>query len=168
MFIVYFEVENVKNKTVCFTGHRKISMLEAEYIRPRLENLLTQFINDGYLYFGVGGALGFDTIAAKTIIHLKTIYPKIKLILVLPCPAYSEQWNDFDQSESKNIKTHADKIVYMSKEYSLQSIFARNRHLVDNSSVCICYLTKTNGGTFYTVNYAKEKQLRIFNIADQK
>ena len=32
----------------------------------------------------------------------------------------------------------------------------RNRHLVDNSSRCICFLTEKTGGTFYTVNYASE------------
>ena len=42
----------------------------------------------------------------------------------------------------------------------------RNRHLVDNSSVCICYLTENKGGTFYTVNYANSKQLKIVNIAE--
>ena len=41
----------------------------------------------------------------------------------------------------------------------------RNRHLVDNSSACICYLTKSAGGTAYTVNYARRMGLRIINIA---
>lgn len=43
----------------------------------------------------------------------------------------------------------------------------RNRHLVDNSSACICYLTKPTGGTAYTVNYASEHGLMIINIAQQ-
>ena len=40
--------------------------------------------NSGYLYFGAGGALGFDTLAAQTVLDLKKDYPQIKLILVLP------------------------------------------------------------------------------------
>ena len=40
----------------------------------------------------------------------------------------------------------------------------RNRHLVDNSSVCVCYLNRESGGTAYTVRYAKEKGLEIVNI----
>ena len=43
-------------------------------------------------------------------------------------------------------------------------MFKRNRHLVDNSSVCVCYLTKDSGGTAYTVRYAKEKGLEIVNL----
>ena len=41
----------------------------------------------------------------------------------------------------------------------------RNRHLVDFSSYCICYQTKETGGTAYTVNYAKENGLIIYNVA---
>ena len=43
----------------------------------------------------------------------------------------------------------------------------RNRHLVDNSSICVCYLTENKGGTFYTVEYAKSKNLKVINIADK-
>ena len=44
----------------------------------------------------------------------------------------------------------------------------RNRHLVDNSSICICYLTKPTGGTAYTVNYARRCSLQILNIAQSQ
>lgn len=41
----------------------------------------------------------------------------------------------------------------------------RNRHLVNSSSVCVCYLTKDTGGTAYTVKDAKQKGLQITNLA---
>ena len=44
-----------------------------------------KLIKNGYSYFGAGGALGFDTIATQTVLHLKERYPHTKLILVLPC-----------------------------------------------------------------------------------
>ncbi len=40
-----------------------------------------------------------------------------------------------------------------------------NRYLVDNSGVCVCYLTRDAGGTAYTVNYAKRQGLEIINLA---
>lgn len=46
-------------------------------------------------------------------------------------------------------------------------MFKRNRHLVDNSSVCVAYLTANSGGTAYTVNYAESKGLKIINLAEQ-
>lgn len=44
----------------------------------------------------------------------------------------------------------------------------RNRVLVNNSSTCICYLTQTEGGTAYTVNYARNSGLSVFNLAKIK
>lgn len=64
------------------------------------------------------------------------------------------------------IKTQADKIVYTSQEYTRGCMHKRNRHLVDNSSVCICYLTEPSGGTAYTVNYALRNGKSVINIAD--
>ncbi len=56
-------------------------------------------------------------------------------------------------------------MVYTSQEYTKGCMFKRNRHLVDNSSVCICYLTKNNGGTAYTVDYAEKQGLEVINLA---
>ena len=44
-------------------------------------------------------------------------------------------------------------------------MYKRNRHLVDNSGICVCYLTKDKGGTAYTVEYEKQKGLQIINFA---
>ena len=54
---------------------------------------------------------------------------------------------------------------YVSREYTPDCMHRRNRHLVDHSGTCICYLTKTSGGTAYTVDYARRKRLRIINLA---
>ena len=43
----------------------------------------------------------------------------------------------------------------------------RNRHLVDCSSACICFLTKHEGDTAYTVDYAKQMGLDITNVVEE-
>ena len=131
-----------------------------------LEVELVKLIENGYCYFGAGGALGFDTVAAQTVLHLKEKYPHVKLILVLPCVDQAKSWSYEDKVVYEDIKQKADKVVYTSKEYTRGCMHKRNRHLVDNSSACICYLTENKGGTFYTVNYANSKQLKIVNIAE--
>ena len=156
----------MKENTCCFSGHRKIPPENFEEISQRLESILIQLIEKGYKYFGAGGALGFDTLAAQTILNLKTVYPYIKLILVLPCESQAEYWKAEDKKIYECIKAQADKVVYTSKNYFNGCMSKRNRHLVDNSSSCICYLTKETGGTAYTVHYAKGKMLTIYNVAE--
>ena len=76
-----------KNTTVCFSGHRVLHDPKTE-IEKKLEAAVRECISKGAERFLTGGALGFDTLAAKTIIHLRTEYPHIKLILALPCPPH--------------------------------------------------------------------------------
>ena len=138
---------------------------EKPEVALRLEKPLRTLIQQGFVYFGAGGALGFDTLAAQTVLALKKEFPDIRLILVLPCLAQTNGWPPDDVVVYNNIKQQADKVVYTSKEYDRQCMFKRNRHLVDNSHVCICYLTKSTGGTAYTVRYALDQGLRIINVA---
>lgn len=152
-------------RTACFTGHRTIPFLQRRKIEKRTEEALIEAIEQGYRFFGTGGALGFDTLAAQTVLRLKKTYPQIKLILVLPCLSQTRGWRSEDIAEYERIKAAADKVVYTSQEYTRDCMFKRNRHLVDNSSLCIAYLTENSGGTAYTVDYARSKRLIIRNVA---
>ena len=156
----------MKEITCCFTGHRAIPIKNMEELACKLESQIIGLIEDGYRFFGAGGALGFDTVAAQTVIHLRDKYPHIRLILVLPCETQAKSWSKDDQAIYEGIKGKADKVVYTSQAYYRGCMHKRNRHLVDNSSVCICYLNSASGGTAYTVDYARKNGRRIINIAD--
>ena len=155
-----------KNNTVCFTGHRQISSEQLNQLAWRLKDTVIKLINDGYTYFIAGGALGFDTLAAKTVLNLKSDYPDIRLILVLPCLSQADKWSSEDKRVYEVIKEAADKVVYISDEYTKDCMYKRNRHLVDNSNACVCYLTEKTGGTAYTVKYAKKCNLLVINMAE--
>lgn len=158
---------NQKVKTVCFTGHRSIPPNERKLIALKLEETIKRLIEMGYVYFGTGGALGFDTIAAETVLKLKVKYPHIRLILVLPCQTQADKWSDEDKEIYYDIKSKADKSICISQNYTNECLFKRNRHLVDNSNLCVCYYKHNKGGTAYTVNYAISKQKLVINIADE-
>lgn len=151
--------------TACFTGHREIKMPVGE-IKRRLSTLLDTLISKGVLYYGCGGARGFDFLAADAVIEKKRLNPKVKLILVLPCKDQDKSWRPEQQTHYSYLKTKADKIVYCSEFYTKGCMHKRNRHLVDNSKYCIALLEKQSGGTFYTFNYAMQQGLEIYNLGD--
>ena len=155
----------MKNSTCCFTGHRHLSVSN-EILSARLEKQIIDLIEQGIIYYGAGGALGFDTIAALTVIKLRNQYSNIKLILVLPCKDQTKGWNDNDISVYNYILSQANKVVYTSESYYPGCMHKRNRHLVDNSSHCICYMEKDSGGTAYTVSYARDSGLTVYNLAE--
>ena len=158
--------DNLKNYTCCFTGHRFLPENDFERISSVLKDNIIRLIKKDVKYFGTGGALGFDTLAALLVLDLKKQYKHIKLILVLPCLEQTKYWSKTDKIIYDKIKLKADKIIYISKEYTNQCMQKRNKHLVDNSGYCICYLTKNYGGTFNTVKYAEKNKLKIINIAN--
>lgn len=158
---------DMKEKTCCFTGHRIIPAAQQPALEKRLEEEIEKLIQKGVIFYGAGGALGFDTIAALTVLKLKSKYPQIKLILVLPCKNQSDRWNQEDKELYKQILSKADKIRYTSEHYHKGCMHSRNRHLMDHSLYCICYLMKNTGGTAYTVVYAKENKLNIINLCER-
>ncbi len=157
---------NIKEKTCCFTGHRIIPVGQQPTLEKKLEDKIEKLIHNGIIYFGAGGALGFDTLAALSVLELKSKYPQIKLILVLPCEEQADKWNDDDIKRYKGILGKADKVKYTSAHYTRDCMHIRNRHLVDHSGYCICYLIRGTGGTDFTVRYAVRSGLQIINIAD--
>ncbi len=154
-----------REMTCCFTGHRQIPQEQIPVLENKVTAAIRTLAGQNVFYYGAGGALGFDTLSAKAVLNLRGEIPQLKLILVLPCIAQAQRWSDRDQEVYEEIKGQADKVVYTSEEYTRSCMFKRNRHLVDHSGTCICYLTETEGGTAYTVNYARKQGLKIINLA---
>lgn len=155
----------MREKTCCFTGHREIPAKDLAGVRDRLEQTIIKLYEQGVIYYGAGGALGFDTLAAETVLRLRESYPKLRLILVLPCKDQTKNWKEKDVAKYEGIRRMADKVVYTGENYARGCMHTRNRHLVDWSSVCVCYQTKGRGGTAYTVEYARENGLSVINVA---
>ena len=136
-------------------------------VKRRLAETIDYLISKGVIYYGSGGALGFDSLAAEAVIEARRKNPKVKLILVLPCHDQDKKWLPEDRARYSFLKSQANKIVYTSDVYSPGCMHKRNRHLVDNSKFCIALLERMSGGTYYTFNYAQEQGLEIYNLAER-
>ena len=154
------------NITCCFTGHRFIERAKIPKIQKILDDEIIHLINHGATEFISGGALGFDMIAAESILKLRRDFPQIRLIMVLPCENQDKYWRVHDRTRYKIILDSADENIYLREEYYDGCMLDRNRYMIENSNVCISYLTQKRGGTLFTVNYAKKKKIEIINISD--
>lgn len=156
---------NVKEKTVCFSGHRHLYESKAE-IEKRLEATVRQCIAEGAESFITGGALGFDTLAAWTIIRLRDEFPHIKLVLILPCPpaAQTLKWQPTQKAEYQKIRELADEEKILADSYTGRCMLDRNDFMVDHSYKLIHYLRTESGGTYYTVNYAQNHGIKLVGI----
>lgn len=152
-------------KVACFSGHRNLPQ-DCTELQANLEKAIVELIECGVVFFGSGGAVGFDLLAATAILKLKEDYPHIRLVMVLPCPPeqQSSYWNDEQKKQYYKILGQVDKVRILSPQYTDKCMHNRNRHMVDNSAYLICYLHEHRGGTFYTVRYAEQCGLKILRL----
>lgn len=152
-------------KVACFSGHRNLPQ-DCTELQANLEKAIVELIERGVVFFGSGGAVGFDLLAATAVLKLKKDYPHIRLVMVLPCPPeqQSSYWNDEQKKRYYKILDRADKVRILSPQYTEKCMLDRNRHMVDCSAYLICYLREQRGGTFYTVNYAEKCRLKILRL----
>ncbi len=154
-------------RSVCFTGHRSIKISES-VIKTLTDLLCTLIETKEVTEFYAGGAIGFDTLCAQTVIKLRSVYPQIHLCLVLPCceAEQTAKWNDLQKKAYKEILAAADSVEYISQNYSIGCMKKRNARLVELSDICVCYYNSKRKacGTGQTVRMAQEKNIDIINI----
>ena len=81
-----------KSKSLAFTGHRTIPIERQNEIRARLVEAVSVACKSGITCFFSGMAMGFDLMAAETVLSLKGRYPDIRLIAVVPFGRQSCRW----------------------------------------------------------------------------
>lgn len=124
------KADEMRKKTACFTGHRQIQEPIAE-VERRVTETVEALIQKGYLYFMAGGARGFDALASEVILKLKTTYPQIHLILVLPFDeqySHEKNWTQAEVGQYHRLKEQASKVIVLAAGYSSGVYYRRNRH----------------------------------------
>lgn len=153
-----------KNLICCFTGHRSIPREHLERLPALLEQTLESLIQRSITVYRAGGAKGFDTLAALTVLEKKRIYPQVCLHLILPCRDQARGWSVRDRQLYEQILAQADEVTYVRETYSPGCMHERNRRLVDGSHCCVGYCISDTGGSAYTLDYANRQGLRVINL----
>ena len=156
-----------KAHTASFTGHRRIDRRDLPLLTQRLEETIAGLIQQGVIYFGSGGAYGFDHLASFAVLKARELNPAVKLIMVLPCFDQDKRWTEADKQAFKQLLSNADKTKYVSERpYFDGCMELRNRFLVQHSGVCVAYMKHGRSGTGQTVRLAREQRLTVINLAE--
>ena len=151
----------------CFTGHRNIPRGDESEIRARVKAQVVSLISKGVDTFYVGGAVGFDMLAAELLIDLRNKEgADIRIISALPFPEWRNNWPEDEIRRQDIIMENSDEVSYASGQHSREAYLSRDRKMVDESKYCIAYCTRRSGGTAYTIRYAMKKGLQVINMAD--
>jgi len=149
-------------KTVCFTGHRVITM-PLQKMQEELFIQIQSAICMGYTHFICGGAIGFDILAAERVIYTRDKYnPEITLEIAVPCKDQDLKWSQEQKTRYKSILEKANQVTMVSNQgYTPQCMRLRNEYMIDNSDIVIAYFNDKPSGTKNTIRYAQQKGKEI-------
>lgn len=153
-------------RAAAFTGHRDIEKSEYDALAKRLFLTVDALYREGVYTYYCGGAVGFDTVAAVTVLNMKAHYPHLRLVMAIPCPEQSTRWRDADRALYESILRRADEVVTVSPSYTNTCMMKRNRYMVDRAEVLIAYVKRETGGSAATKRYAIKKGLRILDVTE--
>ena len=142
----------MKEKTVTFIGHSKCIGID----KKELEQCIEAMILGVKTTFLCGGMGEYDYLCAHTVDFLKKRYSEIKLFLVIPYLTFNIHNRDI-----------YDEIIYpegFENYFFKRAIVERNKYLVDNSAVAVCYVVNTWGGAAKTYKYAEKREIELINL----
>lgn len=155
----------MREKTCCFTGHRIIAKKDISVIQKLAKAVILELVEQGVEYFCVGGALGFDTLAAQLLMQLRDEERiSIKIRLICPFPEFTSRWTSRQKEVFQEMLPGYDSVLYAEQSESSEAYLKRNRQLVDSSRYCIAYCIRDYGGTAYTIRCAREQRITVLMI----
>lgn len=118
----------IREKTVCFTGHRSEKLPGGEgleLLRKRLALEIERALQDGYDTFLFGGAYGFDLMAAEEVLKKKALIdlqnPRyIRLIAVIPFEEQAVRFSLADHERYYEIMPQCNEVITLNTYYSSQ------------------------------------------------
>ena len=138
--------------------------MHKRHLEPLLDRAIAYAYNEGCRDFYLGGAVGFDTVAARQVLAFKLSYPDVRLHLVLPCRDQTDNWSFMAADMYDYLLSQADSVEYTSERYTKGCMLKRNKRLAELGDIVIAYLGHGRSGASQTVRLAEELGRRIYNL----
>lgn len=148
-------------KVCAFTGHRNLK--NTDFDGALLARVVRDLAVTGTDTFLCGMAVGFDMEAAECVLELKDKFP-VKLVCCLPCLFQYENFGERERERYRKIMNSCDKVFVLAGGYKSGVMHLRDRFLVDNCNVLVSFLRRETGGTHYTVEYARKKNVTVIKL----
>ena len=137
-----------------FDGHKTLD----ERLYPLLCDLI---LNNPFVEIYVGRNGEFDVFAASVVkrVQRKLGKDNNELSCVLP----------YHTKDTEHLEHYYDRIIIpecVVGSHPKSAITKRNRWMVEQADLFICYLERDNGGAYSAMKYAKKLNKRIINLSD--
>ena len=143
----------MNNRICSFCGHRDCDLSLKIQTKNEIMDLIK---NVGINIFYSGGMGAFDNLCESVVCEMKRTYD-IKLCLVVPY---------FTQQLNKNKEYYTsryDEIIVpdLGDVHYKRAIGVRNKWIVEQSDVLLCYVVRGSGGAYQMLQYARKMNKTI-------
>lgn len=150
--------------TCAFTGHRNIKYEHRERISALLARAIGYAYEKGCRRFITGGALGFDTEAAREVIRFRMSHPDVSLVIFIPCPDQDAAWSARQRDFYDYTLSAADEVKYISESYDKSCMKRRNQAMAEECDILIAYVGHDRSGSSQTLRIAKSLGKESYNL----
>ena len=152
------------NGTCAFTGHRSIAAAHRGSVGELVFRAIEFAYGEGCRTFLSGGAIGFDTLAAREVVRFRLSHPDVRLVLILPCTDQDERWSQRDKDSYGYLIGAADEVTYLADSYTADCMKKRNFALASAADIVIAYVGRSASGSGQTVRMAERLGKRVYNL----
>ena len=150
--------------TCAFTGHRNIKDSHKQALPGLLSRAIAYAYEQGCRRFITGGALGFDTYAAKEVLRFRMSHPDVSLILFLPCLDQDAGWSIRQKDFYEYVLQSADEVKYISESYTKTCMKRRNQAMAEECDLMIAYVSRDYSGAAQTMRMALSLGKESYNL----
>lgn len=155
--------------TCCFTGHRPSKLpwgyreedLRCLDLKMDIVQALVSLYQRAYRVFLCGMAQGCDLYFAESVLLLRETYPDVCLEAAIPFRGQAEHWSADERKRYHGILDQCNEVHLLQEHYSPGCMMARNRYMVNRSSLLLACYNGEAGGTRSTILYAREQGLEL-------
>ena len=167
-------MDSLRGETCCFSGYRIEKMPfrtddspAASALREALDRAIRHAAGQGYTRFLSGMSTGFDLWDAEAVLRTRAQLP-VQLLCAVPFDGQASRYAAEWKHRFNRCLLAADGVYSLSREYHTGCYAARNQFMVDAASLLICFFDGQPGGTAQTVRMARQRGLRIVNLAERQ
>ena len=144
--------------TCCFFGHKDAPSTVAHLIEEAIEKLI---VDQGVTSFLVGNQGNFDSMVLSVLRKKKIEFPSsmYNVVLAYMPTAGSSEWSPYEYGETML----PEGIEAVHPRFAISW---RNKWMVNESDLVICYINRSWGGAVLYVEMAAKKGKRIINLAE--
>ena len=163
-------------KACCLSGLTPIDLpfgfdeesLEAAALFNVLHQEIENQIQTGCFYFISGMNWGIELIGAEMVMKLRTKYPSVKLICVIPFEEQAAKWNEENRNRYFEVLEHADEMKLICMRYSEDSYDLRDDYILQKSNRIIAVIDEEKEGGKALTEKAIRQGLETILISPRK